>query len=38
MTSAARASKQVGDRLRAVLPQLDIVLSSEVLREFREFP
>ena len=30
--------EQVGDRLRTALPQLDIVLSSEVLREFREFP
>lgn len=30
--------ERVGDRLRAALPQLDIVLSSEVLREFREFP
>ena len=30
--------EQVGERLRAALPGLDIVLSSEVLREFREFP
>ena len=30
--------ERVGERLRAALPRLDIVLSSEVLREFREFP
>ena len=29
---------RAGERLRAALPRLDIVLSSEVLREFREFP
>ena len=30
--------ERAGERLRAALPGLDIVLSSEVLREFREFP
>ena len=30
--------EQVRERLRTALPELDIVLSSEVLREFREFP
>ena len=30
--------KRVRERLGAALPDLDIVLSSEILREFREFP
>ena len=30
--------ERVRERLRAALPALDIVLSSEILREFREFP
>ncbi|MYE01214.1 MAG: hydantoinase/oxoprolinase family protein [Alphaproteobacteria bacterium] len=30
--------ERVRERLRAAMPGLDIVLSSEVLREFREFP
>ena len=30
--------ERVRERLRAALPHLDIVLSSEILREFREFP
>ncbi len=30
--------ERVRERLRAALPDLDIVLSSEILREFREFP
>ncbi len=30
--------EQVGERLRAALPRLEVVLSSEILREFREFP
>ncbi len=30
--------EQAGERLRAALPELEVVLSSEILREFREFP
>ena len=30
--------ERVRQRLGAALPSLDIVLSSEILREFREFP
>ncbi len=30
--------EQAGERLRAALPRCEIVLSSEILREFREFP
>ena len=30
--------KRVRERLGAALPDLDVVLSSEILREFREFP
>ena len=30
--------ERVRERLRAALPDLDVVLSSEILREFREFP